>query len=131
MPRKQSVGTQPLISRRYAAGTAAYLALCGGILFAGATLGVSAKAVSPRDLPIGPPPALEIPVARIQSLPDRNNQCRALVFHNDSGSYQEGALGKCTIPKDMMVWTYPGRAEAFAEAFKSAWKGDSLASSSR
>jgi hypothetical protein len=131
MSRKQPVGTQPLISRRYAAGAAAYLLLCGAILFAGATLGASAKAVSLRDLPIGPPPALEIPVARIQSLPDRNNLCRALVFHNDSGSYQEGALGKCTIPKDMMVWTYPGRAEAFAEAFKSAWKSDSLALSSR
>jgi hypothetical protein len=121
MSRKQSVGTQPLISRRYAAGAAAYLLLCGGILFAGATLGVAAKAVSPRDLSIGLLPAIEIPVARIQSLPDRNNLCRALVFHNDSGSYQEGPLGKCTIPKDMMVWTYPGRAEAFAEAFKAGW----------
>jgi hypothetical protein len=121
MSRKQSVGTRPLISRRYAAGAVGYLLLCGGILFAGAMLGGAAKAVSPRDLPIGLAPALEIPMARIQSLPDRNNLCRALVFHNDSGSYQEGPLGKCTIPKDMMVWTYPGRAEAFAEAFKAGW----------
>jgi hypothetical protein len=121
MSRKQSVGTHPLISRRYAAGAAVYMLLCGRILFAGATLGVSAKAVSPPDSPIGLLPAIEIPVARIQSLPDRNNLCRALVLHNDSGSYQEGPLGKCMIPKDMMVWTYPGRAEAFAEAFKAGW----------
>jgi hypothetical protein len=130
MARRQPVRALPLLPSRAAASGIAYLLLCGSVVFAGATLGVAALAVSPRDLPMAPPQAFEIPVARIQSLPDRNNLCRALVFHNDSGRYQETVLGKCIIPKDMQMWTFPGRAAAFAEAFRSSWRGDSVALSS-
>jgi hypothetical protein len=130
MARRQPVHTSRLLPSRSAAVGIAYLLLCGSIVFAGATLGVAALAVSPRDLPVGASQTLETPVARIQSLPDRNNLYRALIFHNDSGRYQETVLGKCIIPKDMQVWTFPGRAAAFAEAFRSSWKGDSVALSS-
>jgi hypothetical protein len=92
----------------------------GGIVIAGA-MGVAS---SSRDLRTGPPQKLEIPVARIQGLPDRHDLCRTLSFHNDSGRYQDSGLGKCTIPDDMLIWTV-SPTRAFAEAFKSAWKGDS------
>src|ERR1700726_580924 len=131
MARRQSARAWRIQPSRSAAGAAVYLLLCGSIAFAGATLRVTGLAVPPRDLPRGTPPTLDIPVARIQSLPDRNDMCRTLLFHNDTGRYQEAVPGKCTIPKDMQVWTFPGRAAAFAEAFRSAWKGDSLALSSR
>jgi hypothetical protein len=116
---------------RYATVWLAYLLVCGSVVFAGAMLRITGFALSPGDLQAAQPPAVEIPVARIQLIPDRNNLCRALWFHNDSGRYQDGGMGQCTVPKDMLVWTIHSRAEAFADAFRSSWKGDALAASSR
>jgi hypothetical protein len=117
----------------YAAFWGAYLVLCVSIVFAGAMLKFSGLASPAGDLPAGQmPAAVETPVARIQFLPDRDNLCRALMFHNDTGRYQEGGTGQCTIPRDMAtVWNVSSRAEAFAQAFRSSWKGDALASSLR
>jgi hypothetical protein len=118
----------------YAAFWGAYLLLCGSVVFAGAMLQMTGSASpSPRDLQsVRSPPATETPVARIQFLPDRDNLCRALMFHNDTGRYQEGGIGQCTIPRDMAtVWNVASRAEAFSQAFRSSWKGDALASSLR
>ena len=116
---------------RYTTVWVAYLLLCGCMVFTGAILRVTGFAPPPGDLQAGRPPAVEIPVARIQLIPDRNNLCRALLFHNDSGRYQDSGMGQCTVPKDMLVWIVHNRAEAFADAFRSSWKGDSVASSSR
>jgi hypothetical protein len=116
---------------RYAAVWMAYLLLCGSTIFAGAMLRVTGFAPSPGDAQPLPRPAHEVPVARIQLIPDNNDRCRALLFHNDSGRYQEGGFGQCTIPRDMMVWTVRGRAEAFAQAFRSSWKGDAAPASAR
>jgi hypothetical protein len=115
----------------YAAFWGAYLLSCGGMLLVGTMLKISGSAPPPGDLQVAQAPAaVETPVARIQFMPDRNNLCRALMFHNDSGRYQEGGTGECTIPRDMMtVWNVNTRAEAFAQAFRSSWKGDALASS--
>ena len=118
----------------YAAFWGAYLLLCCGMVFAGAMLKITGPAVPPGDpqAVAKVPPAIETPVARIQFMPDRNNLCRALMFHNDTGRYQDGGTGECTIPRDMMtVWNVNSRAEAFAQAFRSSWKGDALASSLR
>jgi hypothetical protein len=127
MARAQSRRAQRLQRSRSVAGWAAYLMLCGGIVYAGAVLGITDFAFPLRDLQMQPAqPAAEVPVARIQFIPDRNNLCRALLFHNDSGRYQDAGIGKCILSADMMVWTVRGRSEAFAEAFKSAWKGDAV-----
>jgi len=142
-PPSESVGYYTVMARRppmlkrqmrrsaYAAFWGAYLLLCGSLVFAGTMLKITGFASPPGDLQVvQAPPAVETPVARIQFMPDRNNLCRALVFHNDSGRYQEGGTGECTIPRDMMtVWNVSSRAEAFAQAFRSSWKGDALASS--
>jgi hypothetical protein len=123
---------KPQMRRRgYAAFWGAYLLLCGSMVFAGAKL--TGWAVPPGELQALPvPPPVETPVARIQFLPERNNLCRALLFHNDTGRYQEGGIGECTIPRDMMtVWNVNSRAEAFSQAFRSSWKGDALAASLR
>ena len=103
----------------------------GAFIFGAAILRLTGLAFSAPDLQTGQPQALEIPVARIQSFPDRNNLCRVLFFHNDSGRYQDGGAGQCTVPNEMLVWTTHSRAEAFAEAFRSSWKGEPLASLSR
>jgi hypothetical protein len=122
---------RPMRRSGYAAFWGAYLLLCGSMVFAGAMLKLTGWALPPGELQaVQAPPVVETPVARIQFIPDRNNLCRALLFHNDSGRYQEGGTGQCTIPRDMMtVWTVNSRAEAFAQAFRSSWKGDALAAS--
>jgi hypothetical protein len=131
MVRRQSIRNWQTSRSRYAVVWVAYLLLCGSMVLAGAMLRVTGFALSPGDLLSGHPPSFEIPVARIQLIPDRNNLCRALLFHNDSGRYQDGGMGQCTVPKDMLVWSVQSRAEAFADAFRSSWKGDTVASSSR
>jgi hypothetical protein len=113
---------------RYAAVWVAYVLLCGSVVFAGAMLSVRRLASSPVDLQSAQPKAPEIPVARIQFVPDRNDLCRTLLFHNDSGRYQDAGTGKCIFPTDALVWTVRSRAQAFSDAFKSSWKGDGLAS---
>ena len=117
----------------YAVFWGAYLLLCVSMVFAGTMLKLTGWATPPGEpqvVAVRPP--VETPVARIQFMPDRDNLCRALLFHNDSGRYQEGGTGQCTIPRDMMtVWNVNSRAEAFAQAFRSSWKGDALASSLR
>jgi hypothetical protein len=118
MARRLSI-RRPVRRNRYAAAVVTFLLVSGGIVFAGA-MGVASSA---QDAKIEPPQKLVIPVTRIQWFPDRNDLCRTLLFHNDSGRYQDNGMGKCTIPSDMLTWTV-SRAAMFAEAFKSAWKGD-------
>jgi hypothetical protein len=86
-----------------------------------ASVGALVFAFSPRDSKAGPPPALEIPVTRIQLFPDRDDLCPTLFFHNDSGRFQDGGRRKCTIPRDMLIWTVRSRGEVFAQAFRSSW----------
>jgi hypothetical protein len=103
-------------------GWSAYLLVCGSIVVAGSMLKMTDFAFGPRNPPQkGPSP--EIIVAKIQLLPDRNDLCQTLLFHNDSGRYQDGGLRQCSIPRDMFVWVR-ARHEAFAEAFKASWRGD-------
>ena len=118
MARRLSV-RRPVRRNRYATVVITFLLVLGGIVFAGA-MGVASSA---QDAKIEPPQKLVIPVTRIQWFPDRNDLCRTLLFHNDSGRYQDNGMGRCTIPKDMLIWSV-SRAAAFADAFKSAWKGD-------
>ena len=115
MARRLSI--RRLRRSRYTAAWVAYLIVWGSVASAGALV----FAFSPRDSKAEPPPALEIPVTRIQLFPDRDNLCPTLFFHNDSGHYQDGGRRQCTIPRDMLIWTVRSRGEAFAEAFRSSW----------
>jgi hypothetical protein len=131
MAQRQSPRIGHSRQSRYAPVWVAYLLVCAGIVVAGAMLTLTDIGTSPVDLQAAQPKALESPVARIQSTPDRNDLCRILLFHNDSGRYQDGGMGKCIFPNDMLVWTIRGRGEAFADAFRSSWRGDPGAAASR
>jgi hypothetical protein len=115
MPRGSSF--RRLRRSRYAAAWVAHLIVWGSIVGAGALVFASPPQASKAEAP----PAPDIPVTRIQLFPDRDNLCPTLFFHNDSGHYQDGGRRKCTIPKDMLIWTVRSRTEAFAEAFRSSW----------
>jgi hypothetical protein len=124
MVRRQPIS--PIRRSRYAAVWLVYLLGCGGIVLAGAMVSTTALRLSWQAPQPGPRPP-EIPITRIQLFPDRNDLCRTLLFHNDSGRYQDGGTGRCTIPNDMIALTIRS-GEEFAEAFRASWKGDSSAS---
>ena len=102
--------------------------------FAGTMLKLTGWAMppgEPRVVAVRPP--VETPVARIQFRYRTATTCAAPSCSTTIlAGYQEGGTGQCTIPRDMMtVWNVNSRAEAFAQAFRSSWKGDALASSLR
>jgi hypothetical protein len=107
---------------RYATVWVAYVLICGSTVFTGAMLGSLNS--PPAELQSVQRKAPDIPVARIQFIPDRDNLCHALLFHNDSGRYQDAGRGKCIFPDSLLVWTIHSRAEAFSEAFKASWRGE-------
>jgi hypothetical protein len=109
---------------RYATVWVAYVLICATTVFTGAMLRVSGPTASPVEPQAAPRKAPDIPVARIQFIPDRDNLCHALLFHNDSGRFQDAGKGKCIYPDSILVWTVRSRAEAFSEAFKASWRGD-------
>ena len=86
--RRPSRG-EPAISR------VAYVIFCGGISIAVLFLTFSSLILPPRAFPKGDQRGANIPVARIQFTPDQKGQCRHLVFHNDTGRFEESGMGRC------------------------------------
>ena len=109
--------TRPVRRRSYVAAGLAYAIFCGSVL-AIASLGVR---IPPQQT--AETQKTEIPVATIQSFPDVNDMCRILLFHNDTGRYQEGGTAPCQnlISKKVLVWTVTDRAREFAKVFRSSW----------
>jgi hypothetical protein len=116
MDRRHSM-RGPRARRSSYAGGIAYVLFCACTVLAGTTLTVTGFVFAPRDVQA----AQQVPVARIQFVPDRNDLCRVLLFHNDSGRYQDAGRGPCSnqISENMLVWTSRGsRIDAFAQAFR-------------
>src|SRR5688572_26014488 len=82
-------------SRGYVASSRAYVFFCASIVFTVALLTFASFLLPPRALPTAELKAAALPVAMIQFVPDRTGQCRHVVFHNDTGRFEEGGTGKC------------------------------------
>ena len=67
----------------------------GGIAVAVLFLALASLLFSPREFPTGEPRGAIIPVATIQLTPDVKGNCRHLVFHNDTGRFEESGTGRC------------------------------------
>src|SRR5262245_45525209 len=102
----QSVGTmneRPIVNARPASrgqpavSRAAYVVFCGGISIAVLFLTFSSLILPKRAFPTTSSDArgAKIPVAKIQLTPDQKGQCRHLVFHNDTGRFEESGMGRC------------------------------------
>jgi hypothetical protein len=105
----------------YAASRGAYLFFCVAVAFAVALLTFTSFVLPPRVLPAAELRGAEIPVAAIQLSPDRKGLCRHLLFHNDTGRFEDGGTGKCQglIPAHLLIETVRGRrADALAKVFK-------------
>jgi hypothetical protein len=71
---------------RFCGGGIAVAILC--LIFAGLL-------VPPPTFPAGDPRGANLPVAKIQLNPDQKGQCRHLVFHNDTGRFEQSGMGRC------------------------------------
>jgi hypothetical protein len=120
---KQRPNTREQYASRgnYVASRGAYLFFCVAVIFAVALLTFTSFVLPPRALPTVELHGREIPVAAIQLSPDRNGQCRHLLFHNDTGRFEDGGSGACRglIPEHLLIETVRGRrADAMARVFK-------------
>ena len=105
----------------YAASRGAYVFFCVAVAFAVTLLTFVSLVLPPRALPTVALRGAEIPVAAIQLSPDRQGLCRHLLFHNDTGRFEDSGTGKCQglIPEHMLIETVRGRrADALAKVFK-------------
>jgi hypothetical protein len=108
-------------SRGYLASRRAYVFFCASIVFTVALLTITTFILPPRALPSAALPTAAFPVATIQLIPNRDGQCRSLLFHNASGRFEDGGIGKChgLIPDELLVDTVrANRADAMGRVFK-------------
>jgi hypothetical protein len=108
-------------SRGYLAPRRAYVFFCASIVFTVGLLTVATFILPPRALPTAALSGAAIPVATIQFIPNRDGQCRSLLFHNDDGRFEDGGTGKChgLIPDELLVDTArANRADAIGRVFK-------------
>src|SRR5712675_1288002 len=87
--------TEPAVrvSRGYLASRRAYVFFCASIVFTVGLLTVATFILPPRALPTAALSTTAFPVATIQLVPNRDGQCRSLLFHNASGRFEEGGTG--------------------------------------
>ena len=115
--------TEPAVrvSRGYLASRRAYVFFCASIVFTVGLLTAATFILPPRALPNAALPTATFPVATIQLTPNRDGQCRSLLFHNASGRFEDGGTGKChgLIPDELLVDTVrANRADAIGKVFK-------------
>jgi hypothetical protein len=108
------------VSRGYLAPRRAYVFFCASIVFTVALLTIATFVLPPRALPPMTVPTAAFPVATIQLIPNRDGQCRNLLFHNKTGRFEEGGTAKChgLIPDELLVDTRINRADAIGRVFK-------------
>ena len=96
MNQRPTINVRPVSRGEPAVSRAAYVVFCGGILVACLFLTFSSLFLPKRAFPTGEARGVaKIPVARIQFTPDQKGQCRHLVFHNDTGRFEESGMGRC------------------------------------
>ena len=121
--KRAKMNRQPIepAVRRSLASRRAYAFFCASIVFTVALLTITTFILPPRALPTVALPAAAFPVATIQLIPNRDGQCRSLLFHNNTGRFEEGGIGKChgLIPDELLVDTVrANRADAMGRVFK-------------
>jgi hypothetical protein len=97
---------------RFCGGAIAVAILC--LIFAGLL-------VPPPAFPPGDPRGPKAPVAKIQFNPDQRGLCRHLVFHNDTGRFEQSRTGRCKgLSDDEMAaaMAHENRSNSMARVFK-------------
>jgi hypothetical protein len=117
-PRSNARAKTVIRAKRTGAGSA-YIFFCGSIVLTVAALTIMSFLLPPRQLQSTDLQKLRIPVAKIELVPDRKGQCRHIMFHNDSGRFEEGVTGRCSgLNSDDDGEAAARRSDAVKKAFK-------------
>jgi hypothetical protein len=117
----RTVRTAGLSRDSYAGPAWAYVLFFGVAMAAVAALTVASFYLPPRALPGSEVQFVEFPVAKIQLTANREGMCRHLLFHNDTGRFEDDGTGKChgLIAEELLVNSIStNRVEALARVFK-------------
>jgi hypothetical protein len=122
MPKQPIVSGRRERRRQSLAAQVAYVIVCGGMIVGLAALTASGFMLPP-PAPMAEAPPEGVPYAKIQLYSDRGEDvCRHIVFHNDTGRFDEGGFARCRglIPDAMLVESAVStrRTDAIARAFK-------------
>jgi hypothetical protein len=123
MPKQPIVSGRRERRRQSLAAQVAYVIVCGGMIVGLAALTASGFMLPPPPAPMAEAPPEGVPYAKIQLYSDRGEDvCRHIVFHNDTGRFDEGGFARCRglIPDAMLVESAVStrRTDAIARAFK-------------
>ena len=119
MNRRSNVRVKPAIRVKRTSAGGAYLFFCGSIIVTVALLMIASFLLPPRRLQSTDLQKRKIPVAKIELVPNRKGECRHILFHNDSGRFEEGVTGRCSgLNTDQDGESTARRAEALKKAFK-------------
>jgi len=121
MKRHSSTARVKLTHHRTAAG-GAYVFFCGSIVLTVGLLIVGGFLLPPRVFEFPDTGRHKAPVAKIELVPDRQGQCRHLLFHNETGRFEEAGTGRCSglTPEEQILADEAAarRSEAVKRAFK-------------
>ena len=93
----------------------------GGVIAVALLSLICAGLLVPPTFSDGDPRGPKAPVAKIQFNPDQNGQCRHLVFHNDTGRFEQSGTGRCKgLSDDEMAAAMEreSRSNSMARVFK-------------
>jgi hypothetical protein len=99
----------------------AYVFFCVSTIFVMVFLTVAGFYLPPRVFPSTQMQVVLLPVARIQLSSNRDGQCRHLIFHNDTGRFEDDGTGRChgLIAEELLVNSIQtDRSAALARVFK-------------
>jgi hypothetical protein len=122
MNRRPTIRTAALRrARGYDTPGYAYVLFWSSIVFTVALVSFASLYVPPQALPSPQVQLIEIPVAKIQLTANRAGLCRHLLFHNDTGHFEEDGTGRChsLIAQELLVNSVrTNRADALSRVFK-------------
>ena len=119
MNRRSNARVKPASRVKRSSAGGAYIFFCSSIIVTVALLMLASFLLPPRRLQSTDLQKLKIPVAKIELVPDRKGECRHIMFHNDSGRFEEGTTGRCSgLNSDVDGESTARRSEALKKAFK-------------
>jgi hypothetical protein len=122
MKRRSNARVMPAHRGHRTAAGGAYIFFCGSIVLTVGLITVGSFLLPARVFEFPEMEKRKAPVARIELVPDRQGQCRHLLFHNDSGRFEEAGSGRCSglTPDEQVLGdeATARRSEALKRVFK-------------
>lgn len=121
MNRRSTIRTVGTSRGGYAVPGWTYVFFWASVLLTVALVSFASLYAPLRALPSPELQVIELPVAKIQLTANRAGECRHLLFHNDTGRFENDGIGRCRglIAEELLVNSVrTNRADALARVFK-------------